>query len=77
MPEKNNDREFPGKKPLWEEIARFTKKKFLIAGLLLLIGLAGFVIPVIPGVLLILFAVALLKPGLMKKIREKLKKWNI
>ncbi len=77
MPEKDNNREFPEKKPLWEEIARFTKKKFLIAGLLLVIGLVGFVIPVIPGVLLILFAVALLKPGLMKKIRAKLKKWNI
>ncbi|MGD9897578.1 MAG: hypothetical protein AB7T22_00490 [Calditrichaceae bacterium] len=77
MPETNNNRNIPGKKPLWEEIKHFTKKKSLLATLLIVIGLIGFVIPVIPGLLLILFAVALLKPGLMKQIREKLKKWKI
>lgn len=77
MPESNDHRHIRGKRPLWEEIARFTKNKFMIAMILIVIGLVGFVIPVIPGFLLILFAIALLKPGLMKKIREKLKKWKI
>lgn len=58
--------------PLWEEIRRFTRKKYGWAILLLLIGMLGIVIPVIPGLLLILLAVALFKPGLMAKIRAKI-----
>jgi hypothetical protein len=58
--------------PLWEEILKFSRNKFVLAVLLVIVGILGFVIPVIPGFLLILFAVALFKPGLMKKIREKL-----
>ena len=58
--------------PLWEEILRFSRNKYILAILLVIVGILGFVVPVIPGFLLILFAVALFKPGLMKKIREKL-----
>lgn len=57
--------------PLWKEILRFSRRKYGMALILVLIGVLGFVIPVIPGILLILFALALVKPGLMVKIRSR------
>ena len=60
-------------KPLWDEILTFSRKKYGLAFILVLVGLLGIVVPIIPGILLILFAVALLKPGLMVKVRSKLK----
>ncbi|KAA3611315.1 MAG: hypothetical protein D8M58_15220 [Calditrichaeota bacterium] len=59
-------------RPLWDDILKFSRKKYGWAFLLILIGLFGLVIPVIPGLLLFLFAAALLKPGLMAKVRAKL-----
>ena len=58
--------------PLWEDIRNFSRRKYGIAVLLVLVGMLGVFIPVIPGLLLILFAVALFKPGLMAKIRAKI-----
>jgi preprotein translocase subunit Sss1 len=58
--------------PLWKEILKFSRRKYGLAILLLFIGLLGFLIPVIPGVLLIIFAVALVKPGMMQKLRAKM-----
>ena len=71
LPQKRND----DRPALWEDIRHFARKKYYWAGLLIIIGLFGFVVPVIPGLLLIVFAVALLKPGLMVKLRRKVKKW--
>ena len=59
-------------RPLWDDILKFSRKKYGLAFILILIGLFGLVIPVIPGLLLFLFAAALLKPGLMTKVRAKL-----
>ena len=59
-------------RPLWDDILKFSRKKYGLALILILIGLLGIVVPVIPGLLLILFAVALLKPGLMAKVRARL-----
>ncbi len=59
-------------RPLWDEILKFSRKKYGLAFILVLIGLLGIIVPVIPGLLFIFFAVALLKPGLMVKVREKL-----
>jgi membrane protein DedA with SNARE-associated domain len=59
-------------RPLWGEILNFSRKKYILAFILVLLGLLGIVVPVIPGLLLLLFAAALLKPGLMKKVRAKL-----
>ena len=63
---------FKGTRPLWDDILKFSRKKYGWAFVLILIGLLGIVIPVIPGLLFILFAIALLKPGLMTKVRAKL-----
>ncbi len=62
------------KHPLLDDILRFKKSKGILAFILVFIGLIGLVIPVIPGLLFFLLAVALFKPGLMAKIRQKLKK---
>lgn len=58
--------------PLWEKIRKFSRRKYGLAVLLVFIGMLGLIIPVIPGLLLIVFAVALFKPGLMAKIRKKI-----
>jgi len=62
--------------PLWEDIKKFSGNKFNLAIVLVLIGLLGVFIPIIPGILFFLFAIALFKPGLMTKIRSKLKSFG-
>ncbi len=59
--------------PLWEEILRFSKNKYLLALILILIGLLGVVVPVIPGILLFLLAIALLRKGMMARLRRYFK----
>jgi hypothetical protein len=59
--------------PLWEDIKKFSGNKYSLATILVLIGLLGIFIPVIPGLLFFLFAIALFKPGLMAKIRTRIK----
>jgi len=72
MEKKNLPVQLKKSRPLWDDILKFSRKKYGWAIILVLIGLLGIVIPVIPGLLFILFAVALLKPGLMAKVRAKL-----
>ncbi|MCB0281431.1 MAG: hypothetical protein H6627_06580 [Calditrichae bacterium] len=59
-------------RPLWEDILKFSKGKYYLAIILVLVGLLGLVVPIIPGLLLILMAIALFKTGLMAKIRKKI-----
>ena len=61
---------------LWEDIKKFSSNKYSLALILVLIGLLGIVIPIIPGILFFLFAIALFKPGLMAKIRSKIKSFS-
>ena len=61
------------KKPLWQDIQVFTRQKFRIASALLLIGLAGLVLPVIPGLLLIAIALFILKPEWSHKLSKKIR----
>ncbi len=56
--------------PLWEDILRFSKHKYKFASALIIIGVIGLVIPVIPGVLLILGAAFLLKPEWYQKFKK-------
>ena len=62
--------------PLWRDIKKFSGNKYNLAAILILIGLLGIFIPVIPGILFFLFAIALFKPGLMSKIRSKIKSFT-
>ncbi len=59
------------KKPLWNEILNFSKNKYITALILVLIGLLGIIIPIIPGILLFVIAVALLRKGTMQKLRRR------
>ena len=61
------------KKPLWEEIVDFTKSKNKLAVALIALGLIGLVLPILPGVLLILVGIYLLKPEWIEKIKEQFK----
>jgi hypothetical protein len=59
--------------PLWQDIKKFSGNKYNLALIFIMIGLLGIVIPIIPGLLFFLFAFALFKPGLMTKIRSRIK----
>ena len=61
---------------LWEDIARFSKKKYKIATILIILGLSGLILPVIPGLLLLAVGVFILKPEWFAKLREKLRRKN-
>ncbi len=69
----NNQSMQSWKKPLSEDIRSFSRKKYSWAFLLLLLALLGFVIPILPGFLFLLLAIALFKPGWMARIRKRLK----
>ena len=55
---------------LWEDILRFSKQKYKFAAVLIIIGVLGLVIPVIPGMLLLLGAVFLIKPEWYQKAKR-------
>jgi len=61
------------KRPLVDEIRSFRKNKIRTALLLLVIGLAGLVLPIIPGLIFILLAVWLVFPDQSEKLWERLK----
>jgi uncharacterized protein YqgC (DUF456 family) len=56
--------------PLWQDIVRFSRDKYKFAFVLVLLGIIGLVIPVIPGLLLILGAVFLIKPEWYHKFKK-------
>jgi hypothetical protein len=55
---------------LWEDIIRFTRDKYKFASVLIILGIIGLVIPVIPGFLLILGALFLIKPEWYGKFKS-------
>ena len=60
-------------RPLYREIVKFGKTKKLIAIPLIILGLAGLILPIIPGIALLVFAVMLLFPRDGDKIIQKIK----
>jgi hypothetical protein len=62
---------------LWEQILKFKKHRIPIASLLVILGLLGLILPVLPGWLLIILGIALLRPGMMANLRERLKSWRV
>ena len=65
------------KKPLWEEIKSFSKTKSFIAIALLLLALLGIIVPIIPGIIFFVLAIALFRKGWMSKIRERFRLWKM
>jgi len=61
------------KRPLIDEIRSFRKNKLKTALILLFLGLAGLVLPIIPGLLFILLAVWLIFPDQSEKVWERIK----
>lgn len=62
------------KKPLWEDILEFSKDKYKIASLLVILGVLGLVFPIIPGLLLIGLGILIVKPEWYEKIKRKFTK---
>jgi len=65
------------KKPLWEDIRRFSKTKYFLAIALIILAVLGIIVPVIPGIIFIILAIALLKKGWMAKIRTRFRLWKM
>jgi len=63
--------------PLWETIRDFSRKRPLLAGLFLVIGLLGIIIPIIPGLLFLFLAVAMFKRGWLSKFRRRFRFWKL
>jgi uncharacterized protein YqgC (DUF456 family) len=63
----------PHRKPLWNEILKFSNEKYRIATILIVIGLVGLVFPIIPGLLLIGLGILLIKPEWFERVKSKLK----
>jgi len=61
------------KSDLLGEIKAFRKKKILFVIVLVLLGMLGAIIPIIPGTLFIILAIALVRRGWMEKIRRYFK----
>ncbi len=66
----------PGKNPLWEDILKFSKNKVVIAVILILASLTGIIIPIIPGIVFFFLAIALLRKGMMPKLRRRFRLWR-
>ena len=65
------------RRPLWEDIKRFSKNRYLLVLLFIVLAVIGLVVPIIPGLALLILAIALLKKGWMAKIRRRIRLWNI
>jgi uncharacterized protein involved in cysteine biosynthesis len=72
---KENDPEI--KQVLWQEIKRFRKNKFFIFFFFLVLAAIGFIIPIIPGIVLLILALAFIKKGWMAGIRKHIRFWRI
>ena len=59
------------KKPLWEEIKNFSRHKYKWAVLLIVLGVLGLALPVIPGILLLAIGLYILKPEWYDKLKKK------
>ena len=68
--------ESENKKPLWEEIRKFSKTKYFIAFALILLAIVGIILPIIPGIIFIILAIALFRKGWMSKIRNRVRLWK-
>ncbi len=48
--------------PLWEDILEFHKNRQLLGIVLVILGAAGLLLPILPGLLVIILGLALLAP---------------
>jgi len=60
--------------PLYEEISKFIKTKKIIAIPLIILGLLGLILPIIPGTVFLVLAFLLLFPKDGEKLIEKIKR---
>jgi uncharacterized protein YqgC (DUF456 family) len=60
------------RKVLWEDIVEFSKRKYKLAILLIVIGITGLVLPIIPGLLLLGVGIFILKPEWFEVLRKKI-----
>ena len=59
------------KKPLIDRIMKFRKWRIWIAIPLIILGVIGLVLPILPGLAFIFLGIVLISPGLADIIKEK------
>lgn len=57
--------------PLWKDIVSFSKDKYKIATILIILGVLGLILPIIPGIILLGAGILIFRPDWY----EKVKKW--
>lgn len=62
--------------PLWEDILSFSRNKYSLALTLIAVGLLGIIIPIIPGLLLFILALALVRKGWASRFRRRWRLWQ-
>ncbi|MBD3223886.1 MAG: hypothetical protein GF313_04105 [Caldithrix sp.] len=63
-------------KPLFEDIKRFGRQKYGLAIILVIFGVLGLILPIIPGIALLLLAVGLFKKNWLTAVRRRMKNWD-
>ena len=58
------------KKPLWEDILKFHKNRLKLGIMLVILGAFGLLIPILPGLIVILLGLALIAPDKFGSILE-------
>jgi len=61
------------KRPLWEDILKFHKSRITIGLVLVILGSFGLLIPILPGLIVILLGLALIAPGRFGSILDWMK----
>ena len=63
------------KKSLYDEMKKFHSEKKIYIIVLIILGVLGLILPIIPGLLLIGVGIALISPKYGEALLEKIKKW--
>jgi len=61
------------KRPLWEDILKFHKNRISLGIVLVILGVFGLLIPILPGLFVILLGLALLAPDKFGSVLDWLK----
>ena len=72
----NSDHTKTSKEPLINEIMTFSKWRNWIAIPLIILGIAGLILPVLPGLAILFIGILLINPDLASSLKDKIRRWG-